>query len=170
MTTANLEASARASFITVEEARRLYNSGGKAAIGRQLHMIDAARRDEVAAMFAVFGTARDLAHAREFVQACYEAFTPESDDAPTLPAPVAILRKLFELAETTDDRKPYARAAEAVVNGLAMTRDGDALHIASQSEPNKTHTVDINGCSCKARSTCFHEALWNAVKALDHEV
>ena len=104
--TANLEASARNSFITVDEARRLYNSGGNAAIGRHLHMLDAQRRDEVAAMFAVFGTARDLTHAREFVQSCYDAFTPDEDDAPAMPQPVAILRKLHELAETTDDRKP----------------------------------------------------------------
>ena len=168
MTTTNLEAAARNSFITVDEARRLYNSGGKAAIGRQLHMLDAARRDEVAAMFAVFGTARDVAHAREFVQSCYDAF--EDDDAPAMPGPVAILRKLHELAETTDDRKPYARAAAAVVEGIEMTRDADGLHVASQSEAGKQHTVNHHGCNCKARGVCLHTALWEALVGLSVEV
>jgi hypothetical protein len=89
--------------------------------------------------------------------------TPEQ--YPVLP----LLRKLLELAEGAEDRKPYARAAEALVAGVAYTRDADGLHVSSQSEAGKVHTVNAHGCTCKARGYCLHQALWAATVALDAE-
>ena len=189
MTTANLEAialqfSARKAPFTRMELQASFRDGGMVGLGADFDAMTENERDDSAAAIAMGGK-MTLTQARRFVADALEAYRShvadlrdEADDAAraaledaaaTMPQPVALLRKLYELAEGAEDRKPYARAASAVVEGLAMTRDADGLHVASQSEHGKTHTVNHHGCNCKARGYCLHQALWAATVALDAE-
>jgi hypothetical protein len=75
--------------------------------------------------------------------------------ARTLPTHETILGRLL----TRRNKKAAGKAAQAVVEGVRIRRNGDALVIASQSE-SREWTVNANGCNCRARSECFHGELY----------
>ena len=190
MTTANFEAAAalqvaaRKSPLTLSDLRAAFRDGGMAGLGHALALLQEFEREDAAAALALGGK-MSYADAQRFVADAVLAWSEHvaalrdeadaiaraalGDNAPVLPAPVALLRKLHELAEQASDRKPYARAAAAIVEGIEMHRDHDGLHVASQSEHGKVHTVNGHGCNCRAKAGCWHEALYAATVELDAE-
>lgn len=71
--------------------------------------------------------------------------------ARTLPAPETILARLL----TRRNKKAAGKAAQAVVEGVRIRREGDALIVASQSEA-RDWTVTARGCNCRATGACWH--------------
>jgi hypothetical protein len=54
------------------------------------------------------------------------------------------------------NKRAAGKAAQAIVEGVKIRREGDALHIASQSEAGREWVVTSQGCGCRASGHCWH--------------
>lgn len=72
--------------------------------------------------------------------------------ATMLPTPETILARLLG----RPNKRAAGKAAQAVVEGVQIRREGDALVIASQSDAGREWRVDANGCGCRAVGSCWH--------------
>jgi hypothetical protein len=77
----------------------------------------------------------------------------------TLPDRAAILARLLD----SPNPKAAGRAASAIVEGVAIRRERDALVIGSKTDAGREWTVTAEGCGCRASGHCWHQEVYRAV-------